>query len=85
MLTCEHCLNPVPQSAAEAELLARNVDVDACPCIEAACGHWLCEEMDNHPPCVQCDRCEECCACLCERCGRPLFANEDCLRCVQEG
>jgi hypothetical protein len=42
--------------------------------ITAVCGCVISDDLGNLPPCVECDRCEEHCPCVCERCGEPLHA-----------
>jgi hypothetical protein len=69
METCPHCLNPMPTTEAQFDALDRSADSAPCECLEAACGHLLCDEMDDEPSCEGCVRCEACCACTCEHCG----------------
>jgi hypothetical protein len=82
METCEHCLNPQAETAEELDRLEDSPDAEPCPCITATCGHRLCAELDDHPPCEVCGLCEACCPCVCERCGAPYRARDECWACV---
>jgi hypothetical protein len=63
MMTCTHCHEPRAELHEDWTQLEENVDVEACACIQAACGHWLSAEMEDVPPCEECDRCQDCCQC----------------------
>ena len=82
LATCPHCLNGLATTEDQYAALEASPDTEPCPCIDTACGHRLCAEMDDHPPCASCDRCAACCPCTCETCGTALHACEDCFPCV---
>lgn len=82
MKTCSHCLNPIPETAAQLAALEQSPDAEPCSCITARCGHRLCCEMDDHADCTDCGKCEVCCGCRCEDCGALVHANTECLECL---
>jgi hypothetical protein len=81
MTTCPHCEHHIAETDAEWAQITKNREALHCPCIEAACGHRLCEEMGDLPPCAWCGRCEHCCPCCCPICQSALQAMEECLAC----
>jgi hypothetical protein len=82
MTTCSHCLNYIPQTEEEIETVTCNAEAEFCPCITADCGHRLCSELNDHPPCSACGQCECCCLCVCDICGQAFRADEECMTCV---
>ena len=84
MKTCPHCLNPHAETPEEWVRLFQSPDAEPCPCVEATCGHYLCEEMDDLPPCPAegCGRCASCCPCICERCRTPYHGMDECMTCL---
>ena len=78
---CPHCGGECPTHLKDVYAVLRNTEAHICPCIEVACGHLLCEEMNDTPPCPICDRCDACCRCSCPRCGTAVHAAEECPAC----
>jgi hypothetical protein len=81
MTTCPHCTHLIAQTATERAIIERNVEAELCPCVLAACGHRLCEEMNDMPPCDDEGLCEQCCHCCCPICQSALQAMEECCAC----